>query len=58
MYPAVPGEGKLIPFNLKLSFYIGAAVLLAAVLWTIIRTKEYSPAELEEFEKGEKSRKG
>ena len=55
---AVPGEGELIPFNLKLSFYIGAAVLLAAVLWTIIGTKEYSPAELEEFEKGEKTARG
>ncbi len=56
--PEVPAEGKLIPFNLKLSFYIGAAVLLLAVLWTIIKTKEYSPAELEEFEKGEKIARG
>jgi len=55
---AVPGEGELIPFNLKLSFYIGAAVLLIAVLWTIFGTKEYSPAELEEFEKGEKIARG
>jgi len=55
---AVPAEGKLIPLNLKLSFYIGAAVLLLAVLWTIISTKEYSPAELEEFEKGEKVARG
>lgn len=54
----VPAEGKLIPFNLKLSFYIGAAVLLLAVLWTIIRTNEYSPAELEEFEKGERIARG
>ncbi len=56
--PEVPAEGKLIPFNLKLSFYIGSAVLLLAVLWTIIRTKEYSPAELEEFEKGERVARG
>jgi len=56
--PEVPAEGKLIPFNLKLSFYIGSAVLLMAVLWTIIRTKEYSPAELEEFEKGERVSRG
>jgi maltose/moltooligosaccharide transporter len=33
-------------------------VLLLAVLWTIIRTKEYSPAELEEFEKGERIARG
>ncbi len=56
--PEVPGEEELIPFNVKLSFYIGAAVLLVAVLWTIIRTKEYSPAELEEFEKGERIARG
>lgn len=56
--PTIPAEGKLIPFNLKLSFYIGAAVMLLAVLWTIIRTKEYSPAELEEFEKGERVARG
>jgi maltose/moltooligosaccharide transporter len=55
---AVPGEGELIPFNLKLSFYIGAAVLLLAVLWTIFSTREYSPEELEEFEKGEKTARG
>jgi maltose/moltooligosaccharide transporter len=29
-----------------------------AVLWTIIRTREYSPAELEEFEKGERVARG
>ncbi len=56
--PEVPAEGKLLPFNVKLSFYIGAVVLLLAVLWTIIRTKEYSPAELEEFEKGERIARG
>lgn len=56
--PEVPGEGQLLPFNVKLSFYIGAVVLLLAVLWTIIRTKEYTPAELEEFEKGERIARG
>jgi len=54
--PTVPAEGKLIPLNVKLSFYIGSAVLLLAVLWTIIRTKEYSPQELEEFDEAEKAK--
>jgi maltose/moltooligosaccharide transporter len=45
-----PLPGKLIPLNVKLSFYIGAFAFFFAVLWTVIRTKEYSPAELEEFE--------
>jgi maltose/moltooligosaccharide transporter len=31
--------------NVIYSFYIGAAVFLIAILWTIIRTKEYSPEE-------------
>jgi maltose/moltooligosaccharide transporter len=38
-----------IPLSVKLSFYIGGTVFIAAVLWTIIRTKEYSPEELKEY---------
>jgi maltose/moltooligosaccharide transporter len=45
-----PLPGKLIPVNVKLSFYIGAAVFFAAVLWTVLKTKEYSPEELDSFE--------
>ena len=36
-------RGRLIPLNVRLSFYIGAAVLLLSVLWTIIRTKNIHP---------------
>lgn len=53
---SVPEIGKLIPFNVKLSFYIGAAVLFLAVLWTIITTKEYSPEELAEYEEAHKEK--
>lgn len=49
-----PAAGKLIPLNVKLAFYIGAGVFFLAVLWTIIKTKEYSPAELDEFDKAER----
>lgn len=52
-----PLEGQSIPPNVKLSFYIGAAVFLLAVLWTVLKTKEYSPQELEEFEAHAKSLK-
>jgi maltose/moltooligosaccharide transporter len=38
-----------IPLSVKLSFYIGGAVFISAVIWTILRTKEYSPEELSEF---------
>ena len=54
----IPAPGKLLPLNLKLSFYIGGFLLIVAVLWTIIRSKEYSPEELEEFDKGEKIARG
>ncbi|MGL4293786.1 MAG: MFS transporter, partial [Bacteroidales bacterium] len=38
-----------VPQNVIVSFYIGAAVLISSVLWTIFRTKEYAPdpAELQ-----------
>ena len=44
-----------IPLSVKLSFYIGGAVFISAVLWTIIKTKEYSPEELNEFSAQENS---
>jgi maltose/moltooligosaccharide transporter len=44
---AAAGE---IPDSVKLSFYLGGAVFLAAVMWTVLRTKEYSPEELREFD--------
>lgn len=43
----------MIPPSVKWSFYIGAAVFFLAVMWTILRTKEYSPEQLEEFEKAD-----
>jgi maltose/moltooligosaccharide transporter len=35
--------GHAIPSTVRLSFTLGAAVFLAAVLWTIVTTKEYPP---------------
>ncbi len=43
---AAPGE---IPDSVKFSFYIGGAVFLLAVLYTVFSTKEYSPDELKKF---------
>jgi len=45
-----------IPLSVKLSFYIGGAVFISAVIWTIVRTKEYSPEELSEFTSQENSK--
>ena len=42
-------EGE-IPDSVKYSFYIGGAVFFLAVLWTVFRSKEYSPEELAKFE--------
>jgi maltose/moltooligosaccharide transporter len=42
--------GEKIPDSVKFSFYLGGAVFLLAVLWTIFTTKEYAPEELAEFE--------
>ncbi len=47
----VAPEGQ-VPPSVKWSFYLGGAVYLLAVLWTIISTKEYSPAEQEAFHAG------
>lgn len=38
--------------NVIYSFYIGAAVLILSILYTIITTKEYSPEEFASFEGG------
>lgn len=42
-------EGE-IPDSVRYSFFIGAAVLFSAVMWTIARTREYSPEQLASFE--------
>lgn len=43
----------VIPDSVKFSFYFGGAIFFAAVMWTIIKTKEYSPEELKEFDEYE-----
>lgn len=45
----------LVPPSVKWSFYLGAFAFLSAVLWTVFRTKEYTPEELEAFEAAEKN---
>ncbi|MFV8371397.1 MFS transporter [Flavobacterium sp. LB2P74] len=47
----------IIPDSVKWSFYIGGVVFLLAVLWTIFKSTEYSPAELEAFEQKDKETK-
>lgn len=46
----------IVPPSVKWSFYIGGIVFLLTVLWTVIKAKEYSPEELEGFEKAGEER--
>ena len=43
----------IIPDSVKWSFYAGGAIFLLAVLWTVFRSKEYSPDELAAFDDSE-----
>ena len=43
---AEPGQ---LPDSVKLAFYLGAVAFLGAVLWTVFRTREYSPEEIAAF---------
>ncbi len=38
-----------IPDTVRISFYIGAIVFIAAIAYTVFTTKEYSPAQMKEF---------
>jgi maltose/moltooligosaccharide transporter len=40
------GQGH-IPNSVRLSFYIGAAAFMGAVLWTVFKTEEYPPSNSE-----------
>jgi len=48
----------MIPDSVRLSFYFGAAVFFAAVLWTVIRSREYSPEEMASFEENQARESG
>jgi maltose/moltooligosaccharide transporter len=45
---AGPG-GSGVPDTVRDAFFIGAAVLIAAIGWTVLRTREYPPAALRGF---------
>ncbi|MBB3343518.1 MFS transporter [Luteimonas sp. RC10] len=44
---AGPGE---VPDTVRYAFWFGGAVLLLAVLWTVVRTREYPPEVLRTFD--------
>ena len=45
----VPAVGEKVAASVIWSFYIGGAILLATVLWTVFKTKEYAPKEHAEY---------
>ncbi len=53
--PNQAAEG-IIPDSVKWSFYLGGAVFLAAVLWTVFRSREYSPEEMLAYSPVEETR--
>src|SRR3546814_17228606 len=44
---AAPGE---IPITVRYAFYLGAAMLLFTVLWTVLTSREYSPEAMAAFD--------
>jgi maltose/moltooligosaccharide transporter len=51
---AVPGH---VQHNVIYSFYVGAIVMIGCLLWTIFKTKEYSPEEYAKFHPEEEAPK-
>lgn len=48
----------VIPDSVKYSFYIGGAVFLAAVMWTVFTTKEFPPEDIKKWEEEKLKNKG
>ena len=47
-----------IPMSVKYSFYIGAIVFLAAVMWTVFTTKEFPPEDIKKWEEEKLKNRG
>ncbi len=45
-----------VPFSVKLSFYIGAAVFLGTVIWTVVTTSENPPKNLEKMRNAQENK--
>ncbi|MEL6472934.1 MAG: MFS transporter [Pseudomonadota bacterium] len=56
-FDAASADGGL-PMNIKMTFYVGAALLFTAVMITVFSTKEYSPEELDAYEAAEARARG
>lgn len=52
------GDKRVVPTAVRLSFYIGAAAFMGAVLWTIVTTPEYPPEDLKAFRRAKAEKAG
>ncbi len=52
---AAPGH---VPLTVHIAFYVGAAAIFLAVLWTVLSTREYSPAQMAAFEAARLAQRG
>jgi maltose/moltooligosaccharide transporter len=50
--------GGAIPDTVRYSFYVGGAVFLLSVMWTVFTSKEHAPEDLEQFRRERASNKG
>lgn len=49
----------VVASNVKTAFYIGAAIFILSIIWTVVKTKEYPPVEYEMYHgKSEESHGG
>ena len=48
----------IIPPSVRYSFYIGAAIFLLAVLWTVFTSKEYPPDDMKAWEEEKRQNSG
>jgi maltose/moltooligosaccharide transporter len=46
--PSAASAGVVAP-NVKTAFYIGAVVFIASIVWTVVKTREYAPADYERY---------
>ena len=51
-------QGNGIPWSVQISFYVGSAVFLSTVLWTVISTPEHPPENLQDFRQQQQERLG
>ncbi|MEP0367299.1 MAG: MFS transporter [Cyclobacteriaceae bacterium] len=47
-----------VPDNVIFSFYVGAVIFITTIIWTVVKTKEYSPEDLARYNGDEPDTEG